>query len=99
MKEKERPLTATRNARTPRELPIAEGGRIEIIEAGEYKELLILGVARILRFGEDCMCFARRRDEVTVSGASLCCVSYASGAVGIRGRVDMLSFRRREGKS
>lgn len=82
----------------PRELSLFEGGRIEITEAGADKELLILGVTRILRFGEECMSFARRRDEVTVSGNSLSCISYASGAVGIRGRVDALSFRRREGE-
>ena len=99
MKEKERPLGATRNVRPPRELPIAEGGRIEIIEVGESKELLILGVVRILRFGQECMSFARRRDEVTISGASLCCISYASGAIGIRGRVEEIAFRGRGEKA
>jgi hypothetical protein len=95
MKGKERSAST---ARLPRELPIIEGGRIEITEVGADKELLILGVSRILRFGDDCMCFARRRDEVTVSGSSLSCISYASGAVGIRGKVEGLSFRRREGE-
>lgn len=95
MKGKER---APSSLRSPRELPIVEGGRIEITEVGADKELLILGVCRILRFGDDCMSFARRRDEVTVLGSSLSCISYASGAVGICGRVDSLSFRRREGE-
>ncbi len=96
MKAKERTSSPLR---VPRELPLFEGGRIEITEVGAEKELLILGVCRILRFGDDCMSFARRRDEVTVSGTSLSCISYASGAVGIRGKVAGLSFRRREGKA
>ena len=80
----------------PKELPLFEGSRIEITEAGTDKELLIVGVQRILRFGDACMAFSRRHDNVTVEGKRLSCISYASGAVGIRGRVSLLSFSEKE---
>ena len=76
-------------------LPFFEGGRIEIREVGEEKELLILGVNRILRFGEEEMAFSRRRDEVHIVGRRLNCVSYASGAIGLRGQLESLTFRRK----
>lgn len=90
-KEKKQNLSAPRG-----ELPLFENGRIEITDACGCKELLILGVVRILRFGEERMSFARRQDNVTVEGSGLCCVSYASGAVGIRGKVTLLSFASEE---
>ena len=96
MKEKEKRVRMG----APRgELPLFEGGRIEIVEVGGCKELLILGVLRILRFGEERMAFSRRRDCVTVEGSALACISYASGAVGIRGNVSTLSFSGREGEN
>lgn len=78
------------------EMPIFEGGRIEVTESGAEKELLILGVHRILRFGEEEMIFARKRDRVSVCGRALVCISYASGAVGIRGQVSSLFFSGKE---
>lgn len=93
MKGKEKRI----NASAPRaELPFLESGRVEIVDAGGCKELLILGVVRILRFGEEKMAFARRHDNITVEGSALSCVSYASGAVGIRGQVSALFFSREE---
>ena len=80
-------------------LPIVEGGRIEIIDDGTEKELLILGVLRVLRFGEEEMAFARQRDELHIKGQRLSCTSYASGAIGLRGRVESISFWRKEGKA
>ena len=82
---------------TSAEMPIFEGGRIEITENGAERELLILGVDRILRFGEEEMSFARKRDRVSVCGKALVCFSYASGAIGIRGEVFSLSFLGKEG--
>ncbi len=80
-------------------LPLSEGGRIEITEVGGEKELLILGVSRILRFGEEEMAFARRRDQVYVFGRKLACISYASGAIGLRGELVSISFRKKEEES
>ena len=74
------------------DLPLLENGRIEIVNTGGGKELLILGVLRILSFGEERMAFSRRHDVVTVEGSGLFCTSYASGAVGIRGAVNALIF-------
>lgn len=80
-------------------LPISENGRIEIRDVGGEKELLILGVSRILRFGEEEMAFARRHDELRIKGQRLACVSYASGAIGLRGELEQILFCQKEGKS
>lgn len=78
----------------------------DILPGGSYIEirgrssLLIRGCKKILKYSTDEIVIATRKEIFSVRGASLTCISYLAGAIGIEGRVDVLEFRsaRPEGK-
>lgn len=70
----------------------------DILPGGSYVEirgrgnLLIRGCRRILKYSSEEIIIATCRDVFSVRGASLTCISYLAGAIGIEGRIDSVEF-------
>jgi hypothetical protein len=73
-------------------LPIGEKERIEISKTGERRSVLIEGVRRILLYGAEEMVFLMGKELLSIRGKELDCVTYVSGAMGIVGEIDTISF-------
>ena len=76
------------------EMPLATRERIEIIRAGEERQLIVNGVVRILQYGAEEMILALGKEELTIQGERLNCTTYVSGGIGVSGSVERLIFNR-----
>lgn len=72
--------------------------RMELFGAGRERILRIEGAKKILLCTEECVKAADDREIVCVEGENLLCLTYASGAVEISGRIARLSFLGNERK-
>lgn len=74
------------------ELPIGEREKIEIVRVGGERQLIVNGITRILHYGTDKMILALGKERLEIMGEGLDCMTYVSGAIGIRGQVDRVVF-------
>ena len=73
---------------------ILEGG-LSVEIRGRYR-LYIRGCRRILQYSPEEMCFQMKKCVLKICGHGLICHSFLSGAVGIEGRIDSISFADQE---
>ena len=76
------------------EMPLAMRERIEILRVGEERQLVVNGVVRILQYGSEEMILALGKERLIIQGVDLDCMTYVSGAIGVRGIVTQLIFTR-----
>lgn len=53
---------------------------------------VIYGCVRILRYGEQRLCFATRGKSISLTGRALVCTAFSAGCVTVGGAIDALRF-------
>ncbi len=76
------------------EIPLLEREKIEIVRIQKERRVFLCGVRRILQYSDRCMIFLLQRETVIIEGEGLTCVSFTGGAVGVRGHLLSLRFRK-----